>query len=150
MSKNNKCNFVGNLTRDVEIRNTKTGYKIAAIGLAVNDSYKAKDSDEWIDKPVVYLDFEAWGDIASNLENLKKGSRISVESEAKIDSWDDKNTGAKRSKVTFKIISFEEIQRTQRENTQPAEEVKTQKRTYTKRKEPVLEQQTKVVDDVPF
>jgi len=150
MSKNNNCNFIGNLTRDVEIRNTKTGYKIAALGLAVNDSYKAKDSDDWIEKPVAYLDLEAWGDIASNLEKLRKGSRVSVECEAKVDSWDDKTTGTKRNKVIFKVLRFEEIQRTQKENVAPKEE-KPVKRAYTRTAKVDMPQtQEKVVDDVPF
>lgn len=150
MSKNNDCVFIGNLTRDVEIKNTKTGYKIAALSLAINDSYKPKDSDNWIEKPVVYLDFEAWGDVASNLENLRKGSKISVQCEAKVDSWDDKTTGAKRSKVVFKVLKFEEIQRTPKENVAPKEE-KPVKRAYTKTAKADMPQvQEKVVDDVPF
>ena len=156
MSKNNNCKFVGNLTRDVEIRNTASGFKIAVFGMAINDAYKPKGSEDWVEKPVVYIDLEAWGSIADSVEKLRKGSKVSVDTELKIDSWEDKASGQKRSKPIFKVLGIEEIQKKTSENNQESkEEVKT-KRTYTRKPVAVKSDVYDAsfvkpdVDDIPF
>jgi len=93
----NKTFHIGNLTRDPELRNTSTGKAIASFSLAVQDS-----------KETIFLDFEAWEKTAELVcKYKKKGESIAVEGRLKVDSWEDKDTKKKRSKV---IIVAERIE----------------------------------------
>lgn len=93
----NKTFHIGNLTRDPELRNTSTGKAIASFSLAVQDS-----------KETIFLDFEAWEKTAELVcKYKKKGEPLAVEGRLKVDSWEDKDTKKKRSKV---IIVAERIE----------------------------------------
>lgn len=93
----NKTFHIGNLTRDPELRNTSTGKAIASFSLAVQDS-----------KETIFLDFEAWEKTAELVcKYKKKGEPLAVEGRLKVDSWQDKDTQKKRSKV---IIVAERIE----------------------------------------
>ena len=87
----------GNLTRDPEVRYTPQGTAVARLGLAVNQTYKTKDGEKRED--VCFIDVEVWARQAETCgEYLKKGSSILVEGNLKLDTWDDRETGKKRSK----------------------------------------------------
>lgn len=89
----------GNLTRDPEVRATTTGKQVANLGLAVNGGSKERPE-------VVYWDVEAWGHSAEYAAKyLKKGSFIQVAGRCKMDNWEDKKTGEKRSKI--KIVAHD-------------------------------------------
>lgn len=96
MASHNRVTLLGNVTRDVEIRNLSSGMAVADIGMAVNDRYKSK-SGEWVDEPT-YVDVTAWGrtaEIAS--EYLQKGSPVLIEGRLKLETWE--KDGQKRSKL---------------------------------------------------
>lgn len=94
----NKVMIVGNLTRDVEMRYLANGMALAEMGIAVTDRRKDK-SGEWIDE-TTFLDVTAWAKTAEYLaENVQKGSCVFIEGRLKTDSWQDKTSGQKRSKL---------------------------------------------------
>jgi len=98
MASYNKVTLIGNLTRDPEIKYTPKGTAIADIGLAVNRSYST-DSGEKREE-VTFIDVTLWGRVAEIVgEYCKKGRPLFVEGRLQLDTWDDKQTGQKRSKL---------------------------------------------------
>ncbi len=98
MANLNKVLLIGNLTRDPEIRYTPKGTAVADIGLAVN-RISTSDSGERREE-VTFVDVTLWGrhaEIAG--EYLKKGRPVFIEGRLQMDTWDDKQTGQKRSKI---------------------------------------------------
>jgi len=98
MASFNKVILMGNLTRDVELRYTPSGSAVTEIGLAVND--RRKDANgQWVDE-TTFVDITLWGRTAEICnEYLGKGSGVLIEGRLKLDQWDDKQTGQKRSKL---------------------------------------------------
>lgn len=93
----NKVLIIGNLTRDPELRYTPKGTAVATISLAVNDRYKS--GEEWKEE-TTFIDVDLFGKTAENVAQYqKKGSSIFVEGRMKLDTWDDKDSGQKRSKL---------------------------------------------------
>jgi single-strand DNA-binding protein len=98
MASFNKVMLIGNLTRDPEIKYTPKGTAIADIGLAVNRNYTT-DSGEKREE-VTFIDVTLWGRVAEIVgEYCKKGRPLFVEGRLQLDTWDDKQTGQKRSKL---------------------------------------------------
>lgn len=98
MASFNRVILVGNLTRDPELRYLQSGMAVTDIGLAVNDRRK-NSNGEWIDE-TTFVDVTLWGRTAEIAgEYLSKGSPTLIEGRLKTDSWDDKQTGQKRSKL---------------------------------------------------
>ena len=97
MASFNRVILVGNLTRDIELRYTAQGTAVTEIGLAVND--RVKRNDEWVDE-TTFVDVTLWARLAEIAsEYLSKGSPVLIEGRLKLDTWDDKNDGKKRSKL---------------------------------------------------
>lgn len=93
----NRVVVSGNLTRDPELSVTGGGMAILKLGIAVND--RRKVDGEWTDVPG-FFDVKMFGTRAESLSRyLSKGSKVAVEGKLSYQSWEDKNTGAKRSKV---------------------------------------------------
>lgn len=98
MASYNKVVLVGNLTRDPEIRYTPKGTAVATLGLAVNRKWRTESGEER--EEVLFVDVDAFGRTAENIgEYMRKGSPLLIEGRLKLDQWDDKQTGQKRSKV---------------------------------------------------
>jgi len=103
MASTNTTTLVGNLTRDPEIRWSQSGVAMVSFSIAVGKSRKNKESGEW-EKETHYFDCTALGSVAENISNsFEKGNRIIVIGEAQQRSWEDKESGAKRSKVEFLV-----------------------------------------------
>jgi single-strand DNA-binding protein len=99
--------LMGNLTRDPEIKYTPKGTAIANFGIAVNRTFTTADGGEKREE-VTFIDLEAFGRTAEIIgEYFKKGRPIYVEGRLKLDSWDDKQTGKKMSKLRVVVESFE-------------------------------------------
>ena len=72
---------------------------VLQLGIAVNDRRKNPQSGEWEDVPN-FFDVVVFGQRGESVSKfLSKGSKIAVEGKLRWSSWDDKTTGAKRSKV---------------------------------------------------
>ena len=98
MASLNKVMLIGNLTRDPEIKYTPKGTAIADIGLAVNRNYTTESGEKR--EEVTFIDVTLWGRVAEIVgEYCKKGRPLFVEGRLQLDTWDDKQTGQKRSKL---------------------------------------------------
>lgn len=98
MASFNKVLIIGNLTRDPELRYTPKGTAVAEIGLAVNE--RRNDENGQTIEEVTFIDVTLWGRTAENVEKyLSKGSSCLVEGKLKLDQWEDKVSGKRRSKL---------------------------------------------------
>lgn len=98
MASLNKVMLIGNLTQDPEVRRTPTGTAVSTLRLAVNESYQNK-SGEKVEK-TIFLDVDVWDRQAENCQQyLAKGSPVFIEGRLQMDTWDDKETGQKRSRL---------------------------------------------------
>ena len=94
----NKVFLIGNLTRDPELRVTPKGTAICQFGLAVNRQFK--DESGATRDETTFIDIEAWGKQGELVSKyLTKGSPAMVEGRLKLDQWEDKQSGQKRSKL---------------------------------------------------
>jgi len=98
MASFNKVILLGNLTRDPEVRYTPKGSAVCDLGIALNRSYTL-DSGEKREE-VTYVDVVLWARLAEIAgEYLKKGRPVFIEGRLQLDTWDDKQSGQKRSKL---------------------------------------------------
>ncbi|MEM8549799.1 MAG: single-stranded DNA-binding protein [Verrucomicrobiota bacterium] len=106
MASFNKVILLGNLTRDPEMRVTPGGLSICKLGLAVNRNFTTKDGEKR--EEVTYVDIDAFGRQAEVIAKyLSKGRSIFVEGRLKLDEWEDKNSGQKRSKLGVVLENFQ-------------------------------------------
>ncbi len=102
----NKVFLMGNLTRDVELKHTPSDQAVATIGLAMNRRFRTKDGDNR--EETTFVDCEAWGRTAEVMSQyLTKGRPVFIEGRLKLDQWDDRDTGKKRSKLLVVIENFQ-------------------------------------------
>lgn len=136
----NKACISGNLTSDMEIRQTDEGIEIGSFTVAVNERRKDKNG-EWSDFPN-YIDCTMFGTRAVKIaQYLTKGAKVAVDGKLRQRTW-EKN-GQKRSKVEVIVDEVEFLSRSQRQaqadEYQPSYQ---QSQTY---------QQASVYDtDIPF
>lgn len=98
MANLNKVMLIGNLTRDPELRHTPKGSAVTDLGLAVNR--KIQDGNGGWKDETTFVDVTVWGSSAENANKyLSKGRGVFVEGRLQMDTWDDKATGQKRSKL---------------------------------------------------
>ena len=102
----NRVILAGNLTRDPELRYTASGRAVARITLAVNRKWRDPETNE-TKEDVTFVDVDVWGKQAEVIgQYLKKGRPILVEGRLKQDSWEDKQTQQKRTKLGVVLESF--------------------------------------------
>jgi single-strand DNA-binding protein len=98
MASFNKVILLGNLTRDPEVRYTPKGTAVAELGMAVNRVYTAENGEKR--EETTFVDVTLWGRTAEIAgEYLKKGRPVFIEGRLQLDSWEDKQSGQKRSKL---------------------------------------------------
>ena len=101
----NKVILMGNLTRDPEVRTTPSGQSVANFSLAVNRSWR--DANGATQEAVSYIDCVAWGKAGEIIaQYVSKGRALLVSGRLDQRSWDDKETGGKRSKVEVVVEDF--------------------------------------------
>lgn len=99
MASYNRVILMGNLTRDPQVRYIPSGSAVAELGLAVNRTWFDKQSNSRKEE-VTFVDVTLWGrDAEVAGEYLSKGRPVLIEGRLHMDSWDDKATGQKRSKL---------------------------------------------------
>ncbi len=102
----NKVLLMGNLTRDVEIRHTSGNTAVGNFGIAVNRRFKTQSGEQR--EEVTFVDCEAWGRTAEVMSQyLGKGRSVFIEGRLKLDQWEDKNGGGKRSKLSVVVENFQ-------------------------------------------
>lgn len=117
----NRFQGLGNLTRDGELKYLNNGQPVLEFSIAINT--RVKDGDEWKDGKPFFMEFSYWGKPAENIASLMtKGRPVYAEGILKLDEWEDKETGAKRSKVrcTAEIVVPKEREE-RREESKPAQ-----------------------------
>lgn len=94
----NQVTIEGNITRDPELRFTPSGTAVMQLGIAVNHSRKGADG-EWTDE-ANFIDVTLFSSLAEQAsETFEKGNRVVVNGRLSQRSWEDKDSGDKRSKV---------------------------------------------------
>jgi single-strand DNA-binding protein len=98
MASFNKVILLGNLTRDPEVRYTPKGSAVCDLGIAINRQYTLESGEKR--EEVTFVDVVLWSRLAEIAgEYLKKGRPIFIEGRLQLDTWDDKQSGQKRSKL---------------------------------------------------
>jgi single-strand DNA-binding protein len=106
MASFNKVILIGNLTRDPEVRYTPKGAAVCDMSLAMNRKW-TNDAGEKMEE-VTFVDLVAWAKTAELAgKYLAKGSPIHVEGRLELQSWEDKATSQKRSKLRVVIESMQ-------------------------------------------
>lgn len=96
----NKVILIGHLTRDPEMRYTPKGAAIAQIGIATTRKWKSENYEE--KEETCFADVTFFGKQAETVgQYMKKGAPMMIEGRLRTESWDDKQTGAKRSKLSI-------------------------------------------------
>jgi single-strand DNA-binding protein len=95
----NSVHLMGNLTRDPEVRHTPKGTAVCDISLAINRLLPDDGSGERREE-VTYVDVTLWGKTAENAgQYLAKGRSVFVDGRLALETWEDKQSGQKRSKL---------------------------------------------------
>jgi len=106
MASFNKVILAGNLTRDPELRYTPKGTAVARIGLACNRKWKSETGE--LKEEVTFVDVDAFGKQAETIgQYLKKGRPILIEGRLRYDTWEDKQTKQKKSKLGVVLENFQ-------------------------------------------
>ena len=105
MASFNKVIIMGNLTRDPELRYTPKGSAVVQLGLAVNRKWKTETGET--KEEVSFIDVDVFGRQAEVVaQYMRKGRPLLVEGRLKQDTWEDKNTHQKQSKLKVVLESF--------------------------------------------
>ena len=101
----NKVILMGNLTRDIELRTTPSGQSVANFSLAVSRSWK--DQNGQTQDQTSFINCVAWGKPGEIIaQYVKKGDPLLVSGRLDQRSWDDKESGQKRSTVEVNVEDF--------------------------------------------
>jgi single-strand DNA-binding protein len=102
----NVVHLAGNLTRAPSIKFLADQKAVGEFGLAINRRWKSGDQ---MREETTFVDIEVWGTTAENAgKYLTKGSGVYVQGRLKLDTWEDKKDGSKRSKlrVVADVLQF--------------------------------------------
>jgi single-strand DNA-binding protein len=106
MASFNKVILMGNLTRDPESRHTPKGTAVCDFSLAMNRRRKDQDGNQM--EEVCFVECTCFGAGAENFQKyMAKGKSVLVDGRLVLDSWEDKQTGAKRSKLKVIVETFQ-------------------------------------------
>lgn len=105
MASINKVILAGYLCRDPELKFSPKGTAMGRFTIAINRKWKEKDGTE--KEEVAFIDCEVFGKTAETISShLRKGNPLMVEGRLRTDSWEDKQTGQKRSKTIVHVHEF--------------------------------------------
>ncbi len=105
----NRVTITGNLTADPEVKYLPSGMAVAKMRVAVNNNYKDKKTGEW-KEDTCFIDVDVWGKGGERIgETCHKGSKVLVEGSLREDTWEDRQSGAKRSKIKIRAFVAEHI-----------------------------------------
>lgn len=96
--------LTGRLTGAPELRFSPSGVAVAAFTIVTSRRVKDQNTGEWSDADTTYWDCKAFKQLAENIcESLDKGMEVVAVGRAVQESWEDKQSGAKRSKISVRI-----------------------------------------------
>lgn len=101
----NSCRFIGNLGKDPEMQYTPKGTAMLKFSVAVNE--KRYEGDGYVDN-TTWLDLAAFGKLAETMVKLlKKGTKIIVDAQYGKSSYEEQDTGKKRTSHNFTVRNFQ-------------------------------------------
>lgn len=115
----NKTQVGGRLTRDPEVKRTNAGTAVAEISIAVNRKWR--DPSGNVKEEVDFIDVTLWGKTAELAEKyLTKGRSVFIDGRLQLETWEDKTTGQKRSKLKVVGEAMQFINDGKGNTTEPA------------------------------
>ena len=145
MASVNKVILIGNVTRNPEIKYIPKGTAVTDLGLAVNRRYNVEGGGKR--EETAFIEITFWGrqaEVAS--EYLKRGSMVYVEGRLQMDTWEDKQTGQKRSRLRVVAENFQLLWGRQGEHT-PSQHFEDASHFPSQPSSNVKEEKE---DDIPF
>ena len=101
----NKVVLIGNLTRDIKLQYTQSGYCVGNTGIAVTRKFKNAQGETM--EETCFIDLKFFGRTAEVVNQyLRKGSKLAVEGRLKLEQWQDQS-GQNRSKHVVEVESLE-------------------------------------------
>lgn len=98
----NRASVIGNVTRDPELRTTTSGQQVLSLGVATNERWRDKASNEDRER-TEFHNIVVWGKLAEQVNTLaQKGRRVFVSGRVQTRSWETTD-GKKRT--TTEIIA---------------------------------------------
>lgn len=108
MASFNKVILLGNLTRDPQLKYLPSQTAVAEFGIACNRKFKSAAGEDR--EEVTFVDITAFGKQSELINQyFTKGKPIFIEGRLKFDSWEDKQGGGKRSRLTVVLENFQFI-----------------------------------------
>jgi single-strand DNA-binding protein len=108
MASFNQVILLGNLTRDPQLKYLPSQTPVAEFGLACNRKFKGPNGEDRED--VTFVECAAFGKQAEVIHQyVTKGRPIFIQGRLKFDSWEDKQGGGKRSKLSVVVEQFQFI-----------------------------------------
>ncbi len=106
MASFNRVLLMGNLTRDPQLKYLPSQTPVAEFGVACNRRFKSAQGEDR--EEVTFVDCTAFGKQAELINQyFNKGKPIFIEGRLKYDTWEDKQGGGKRSKLSVVIENFQ-------------------------------------------
>lgn len=144
----NSVILIGNLTREPELSYTGSGKAVCKFGVALNEKFNDVEK-------VHFFDVTVWGKQAESCNNyLKKGSKACVDGRLNFDSWEDRQTGQKRSKVNIVANRVHFLDPKSQDNSmpqsQPRQEAPKPDNQPRYEPPPMPEFNAEPEDDIPF
>jgi single-strand DNA-binding protein len=144
MANLNRVLLIGNLTRDPDVRYTPKGTAVADLSIAINRFIKSDDGDK---EEVTFVEVTLWARLAEiSGQFLKKGKPVFIEGRLHLDTWDDKQTGQKRSRLRV-IGESMQLLATRNGNGQPAAPSQSDPASRTQRQDASVDIDP---DDIPY
>lgn len=105
MASFNKVMLLGNLTRDPQLKYLPSQTAVVEFGIATNRKWRTQTGEER--EEACFVDCSAFGKAAEIINQYcQKGKQLFVEGRLKLDQWEDKQGGGKRSKLTVVVDNF--------------------------------------------
>jgi single-strand DNA-binding protein len=106
MANVNRVILIGNLTRDPQLKYLPSQTAVAEFGLATNRKFKSATGEDR--EEVCFVDCTAFGKAGEIINQYcQKGKQLYIEGRLKFDSWEDKQGGGKRSKLSVVVENFQ-------------------------------------------
>ncbi len=106
MASANLVILIGNLTRDPQVKQLPSQTTVAEFGMACNRKFKGAGGEER--EEVLFVDCVVFGKQADVIQKYcTKGKPLYVQGRLKYDSWEDKQGGGKRSKLSVVVENFQ-------------------------------------------
>ena len=113
----NECNFLGYITKDLDLQTSKSGSSYIWIPFCVNDVRTDKDGNK-TENPQ-FLSCKAFGKTAEACSNfLHKGSAVFLKCKATLNEWE--KDGVKKKEIAFILEKVQFLDRAGSKKTEEA------------------------------